>query len=117
MGFYWSLACNGIGGFATLNPPYFLFRFYFLLRVLTLCAMLYACLPAPVPTEGGAGRRHAIFYLCGGGSSRDELSQGEGVLNGKAINIIVEIDEDRFSIFFPAADFSGPLLQLQAGII
>ena len=109
MGFHRSLACNGIGGFATLNPPYFLFRFYFLLRVLTLCAMLYACLPA--------GKRHAIFYLCGGGSSRDELSQGEGVLNGKAINIIVEIDEDRFSIFFPAADFSGPLLQLLAGII
>jgi len=36
--------------------------FYFF----TLCAMPYACLPAPVPTEGGAGRRHAIFQASAG---------------------------------------------------
>jgi hypothetical protein len=47
------LVCNAIGGFATLNPPYFGFRVCFLFRVFTLCAMLYACLPA--------GRRYAIF--------------------------------------------------------
>ncbi len=42
MGFHCSLACNGIGGFATLNPPYFWFRFYCLFRVFTLCAVPYA---------------------------------------------------------------------------
>ena len=61
--------------------------------------------------------RHAIFYLCRGGSSRDELLQGEGVFNGKAISIIVEIDEDRFSVLFPGTNFSSPLVQLPVRII
>jgi hypothetical protein len=45
MGFHCSLACNGIGGFATLNPPYSWFGSYFF--VSCIYAMRYAlCLPA-----------------------------------------------------------------------
>jgi hypothetical protein len=46
MGFHCLFACNGIGGFATLNPPYFLFRILFFVLCIyamryALCAMLF----------------------------------------------------------------------------
>jgi hypothetical protein len=42
MGFHCLFACNGVGGFSTLNPSYFWFKVYLLFRVFTLCAMPYA---------------------------------------------------------------------------